>query len=299
MFKLIKSHQPLQVQNINILIYGEPGCGKTSLGNTAKNPITLDCDHGAYRSNFRKDVIEIEEWREIVKEINQLFDFFRNYDTIIIDTVDTFLDYLGAYLIQIEPRLLQNKLKYFGRLQEEFTLFINNIRTLKKDLVLIAHVKERDEGDLRIRRPAITGGSYHRVVQLTDLVGYLYINNNKRILNFNPSDYWIGKNCANFTALEIPDFNLESNFLSSIIEQTKTFINNRIIKQNNAAEYVQKITEKANSLQTVTDFNDYLISLLAQNIPLPKNQIWNILLNAASNKGISYNKEKKQFVVKN
>ncbi len=65
MFKIVKSDEPLVVETVNILIYGEPGAGKTSLVNTAESPLTLDFDKGVHRSDFRKDVLVIESWKQI------------------------------------------------------------------------------------------------------------------------------------------------------------------------------------------------------------------------------------------
>jgi Cdc6-like AAA superfamily ATPase len=157
MFKIVKSDEPLQIDTINILIYGEPGSGKTSLVNTALKPLTLDFDKGVHRSEFRKDVMVIESWKQINNNMSGLIKTFNEYDTIILDTIDTLLDYIGAWIVDQEPKLARNKLQFFGRLKDEFSLFVGKLKTLGKDVVMIAHVKEKDEGDLRIKLPAITG----------------------------------------------------------------------------------------------------------------------------------------------
>ncbi len=193
MFKIVKSDEPLIVETVNILIYGEPGSGKTSLVNTADSPLTLDFDKGVHRSDFRKDVLVIESWKQINDNIGELIKTFGNYNTVILDTIDTLLDYMGAWIIDQEPKLARNKLQFYGKLKDEFSLFVGKLKTLGKDVVMIAHVREKEEGDLRIKRPAITGGSYDRVLQTADFVGYLFIKDNKRTIDFNPTDYWIGK----------------------------------------------------------------------------------------------------------
>lgn len=47
--KLFKSTDQLPMKNLLVVIYGQPGVGKTSLAFTAENPVLLDFDRGVER----------------------------------------------------------------------------------------------------------------------------------------------------------------------------------------------------------------------------------------------------------
>jgi len=294
MFKIVKSDEPLIVETVNILIYGEPGSGKTSLVNTAESPLTLDFDKGVHRSDFRKDVLVIESWKQINDNMAELIKTFGNYNTIILDTIDTLLDYMGAWIIDQEPRLAKNKLRFYGKLKDEFSQFIGKLKTLGKDVVMVAHVREKEEGDLRIKRPAITGGSYDRVLQTADFVGFLFIKDNKRMIDFNPTDYWIGKNSAKFSSMLIPDFNSVPDFFSSLIKDMKTAINGQTQVLVETFKMIKTLTNKIQNIKELTELNSFLNELPGMKNGVKK-QIWDKILFRAKELNFEFNKDEKKF----
>ena len=294
MFKIVKSDEPLVVETVNILIYGEPGAGKTSLVNTAESSLTLDFDKGVHRSDFRKDVLVIESWKQINDNMAELIKTFGNYNTIILDTIDTLLDYMGAWIIDQEPRLAKNKLRFYGKLKDEFSQFIGKLKTLGKDVVMVAHVREKEEGDLRIKRPAITGGSYDRVLQTADFVGYLFIKDNKRMIDFNPTDYWIGKNSAKFSSMLIPDFNLVPDFFSSLIKDMKTAINGQTQVLVETLKMIKTLTNKIQNIKELTELNSFLNELPGMKNGVKK-QIWDKVQFRAKELNFEFNKDEKKF----
>ena len=92
---ITKPSDAIPVKSINVLIYGTPGIGKTSIACSANNPLLLDFDKGAHRSAFRCDTLLVDDWHQVAslnpKDIAQ-------YDTIILDTVGRLLDLLTARL---------------------------------------------------------------------------------------------------------------------------------------------------------------------------------------------------------
>ncbi|HOK14930.1 MAG TPA: ATP-binding protein [Candidatus Kapabacteria bacterium] len=294
MFKIIKANEPLTVTSLKVLIYGEPGSGKTSLANTAENPLTLDFDKGVHRSDFRKDVLIIESWKQINDNMAELIKAFSNYNTIILDTVDTLLDYMGTWIIEQEPKLARNKLQFYGKLKDEFSLFIGKLKTLGKDVVMIAHVREKEEGDLRIKRPAITGGSYDRVLQIADLVGYLFIKDNKRTIDFNPTDYWIGKNSAKFDTMTIPDFNNNPDFFAKLIKDMKSAINKQTQLQADTINMLEEFSLKIQNLTDLDKINAFLPNLTSLKAGIKK-QIWDKIQLRAKELNFEFNKDEKKF----
>jgi hypothetical protein len=89
-------------------------------------------------------------------------------------------------------------------LKNRFRQHVATLRSLGKDVLLIAHDKEDKDGDTRIVRPDIVGGSYGEVMKVADFVGYVYMSGKDRILDFNPTDRWIGKNPAGWKPFVVP-----------------------------------------------------------------------------------------------
>jgi len=295
--KIVKANEVIDVSTLNILIYGEPGSGKTSLACTASNPLILDFDNGAHRSAFRKDTLIIDTWASIVNEAKEFYDIISRYDTIVMDTVDTCLDYIGVYIVSQDPKLAKNKLQFYGRLKDEFTNFINRLKTMKKDIIMVAHVKEKDEGDARIKRPAITGGSYDRVLQVADQVGYLYIENKNRVLNFDPNEFWIGKNSAGIPQQNIPNFVEDQTYMDSLIKKMRDKLCGDVIKQQEAIKTVSEYQSKVIKANSLEELNNIIQEIKGFSEAI-KRQIWVKVQEAGNRLGADFDKTSKQFIAK-
>lgn len=292
--KLIKNNEIFHIESIIMLLYGEPGVGKTSLACTSNSPLLLDFDNGAHRSHFRKDVLRITSWADIANNFDKFIEICKAYKTIIIDTVDTALDYAGAYLIMQEPRLSKNKLQYFGRLREEFALFLNRLKTLNVDILLIAHVKEKDEGDVRIKRPQIAGGTYDRIIQMSDIVGYSSYRNGHRVLDFSPSEFFISKDSCGLNELIIPDFTVEGNFLANLISKIKIEISALNEEQRLILQKIEHIRKTLSENQSIEAFNE-VTKLLLDEREIVKKQIWKIMNKIAKENGYEFDANTKEW----
>jgi hypothetical protein len=62
---ITRASEPITIQTVIILVYGQPGIGKTSLASTSESPLLLDFDRGAHRSGFRRDTVQVERWGDI------------------------------------------------------------------------------------------------------------------------------------------------------------------------------------------------------------------------------------------
>lgn len=220
--KILKSTDPVTISTLIQLVYGDPGAGKTSLAFTANKPLALDFDRGVHRSGYRKDAVEVESWADIAGLTEH---DLAGYDTIIVDTVGRCLDVLAAEIIRDNPKLGNKSgaltLQGYGALKSGFAAWLKKIRSFGKDVVLVAHAVESRDGDSLIVRPDITGGSYAEIFKVADGVAYLHMSDKQRVLEFNPTDRYVGKNPAALDTVKVPNFSEESDFLASLIEQTK------------------------------------------------------------------------------
>jgi hypothetical protein len=226
--KLITADQPMKVENVNIVIYGDPGIGKTSLGFTASKPILLDFDKGAQRSANRKETLEIDSWDTVLELINpankEAKELISPYQTIVIDTVGQALDMLSDYIVKHNPNLHSEttgglKIQGFGRLKSDFRNFMKSIRAMGKDVVMLAHSKEQrylTKNEQPVMKPEITGSSYSMIFKVSDLVAYYSSDGNNRILDFRPIETHEGKDSANLGKMIVPMFGGgDSDFLAS------------------------------------------------------------------------------------
>jgi len=287
--KIIKANEPLTVTSLKVLIYGEPGVGKTSVASTAEAPILLDFDKGAYRTPFRSDVMEVSNFLEIFS----ISEHLKNYKTIVIDTVDTFLDFIGSHILQDDPRLAKNKLQFYGRLKDEFTNVMKVFSAQNKDIIMISHLKEKEEGDLRIKRPAITGGSYDKVLQVADLVGFMYMANTNRVINFNPTDTSVGKNSANLDLVTVPNLNNNPTFFKELLQKVKQSLNIAIQNEKKAVDIVKEFKD------IIEDADLEVLNSLLSDLPTlntaTKKQVWELMKRRASKLNLVFDNNSKLF----
>ena len=293
--KITKSSDPIEVKNITLLIWGQPGVGKSSTAFTSANVLMLDCDNGAYRSAFRKDAVQVDSWNDIA---NISADDLKGYDTVAVDTVGRLLDFLAADIISSNPKMGSRgalSLQGYGQLKSQFAAWAKRLRTMGKDIVMIAHDKEEKRGDDTVFRPDIQGGSYGEVFKVADAVGYLYMSEKGRTLDFNPTAKWEGKNVAALPPLMIPDYRAEPAFLAGVIQQIKDSMNQLSAEGKMIADMVaheRKVIEAAVSAEDLNKLIDRSNGLLdAAQAPVKR-----LIMTHAKTLGIEFDKKAGAFV---
>ena len=163
---------------------------------------------------------------------------------------------------------------------------MNTMRTLGKDVVLIAHDKEDKDNDTRIVRPDVIGGSYGEVFKISDFIGYVYMSGKQRILDFNPTDKWIGKNPAQWKPFEIPPVDKATDFLAKIIDDARKSLG--AISQASTAiqEQVKDWRAKLSSLTLATEFNREIPIILRLSPDMLKIQVRDMLKKYAAEQGL-------------
>lgn len=276
-----------------IVIYGTPGVGKTSLFNTSKNPILLDCDRGADRSINRQDTIVASNWDEVLQDQGEI----KNYSTLGIDTAKAVLDdFLMTHVIKNDYKLKANKLKAYGAIGDEFKLFINARREEGLDIVVIAHAKEDKDGDIIKISPDVTGQSKDLLLRIADQVGFLTMVNNKRTLTFEPTDKTIGKNVAKIPTIEIPDENDPAflTFMANIIEKVKESVQKQSEEQKQALEKIRQLTFSIETMETHEQANGILAEILGLT-KIQQSGLRKLFNTKTSELKLQYNKTMKQY----
>jgi len=265
---LVRKNESFPLRPIIICLYGTPGAGKTSLFNTSENPLLIDCDRGADRAlNRAEATIVAHDWAEVLKYETDIKDF----KTVGIDTAKAVLDdFLMVHVVNNDYKLKTNKLKAYGAIGDEFKMFINRRRGEGIDIVIIAHAKEEKDGDNLRLSPDVTGQSKDLILRIADQVGFITIENNKRVITFEPTDKTIGKNVARIPKTEIPD---ESDpkyktFLSDIIATVKQSIQKQSAEQVEAMNQIEDFQKRLVGCKD----NESLMAISKECATLPKAQ---------------------------
>lgn len=260
--KIIHGSEPITVERLRVLIYGQPGTGKTSLAFSCSNPLLLDFDEGAHRSAFRQDSVPIASWGEVGQITAEDLE---PYDTVIIDTVGRALDFLAAYIKANDPKMGNRAgaltLQGYGALKAGFASWLSTLASLGKDVVLIAHDKEDKRGDDMIVRPDIQGGSYNELFKLADAVGYLSIVNKRRVIDFNPTEAYVGKNPAGTAPMQIPDLSTSPQWFAEFIQSAKDSIGAISAESQKLAERVADYRAKLDEITDAEGMNALLGSV--------------------------------------
>lgn len=225
--KVIKSDEIMEVSNICLTIYSQPGLGKTSLAFTASRPLLLDFDKGAHRAADRGDVVPVEKWDDVANiEAGDLSD----YDTIILDTVGKALDCLALDILAKEPRMGYGgalNQQGWGKLGVRFSAYLRKIKSFGKDVVLISHMDEKHDGDALKERLKIPGGSKDLVLVDSDVIARITISNRARHLILSPTETAFGKDPAGIGSMPLPNATDKAfpTCLAGVISTVKDRIN--------------------------------------------------------------------------
>lgn len=294
--KIIKGTEPITVEHPVFQIFGQPGIGKTSLGYSCKAPLLLDFDSGAHRAANRRDTLQIGSWADVAEMMAQP-DTLAPYATIVVDTVGRCLDAITADIAQTDPKKAPGgnlSQQGWGVLKNRFRSWTSQLRALGKDVLLVAHDKEDKDGDIRIVRPDIVGGSYGEVMKVADFVGYAYMAGRKRILDFNPTDRWVGKNPAGWDAFELPPVNKAQDFMAGLFDLGRAALGDISEESGKIVRLVDEWRDKIAGFTTAAECNAVTAEIKALP-PIVAPQVSKLLMDYAASAGIGFDKASKKF----
>ncbi len=260
MLKVTKADEIIEIKNICFTIYSQPGLGKTSLAFTSSKPLLLDFDKGSYRASNRKDVVQVDSWADVASiSKDDLIDF----DTIIIDTVGKALDFLALDIIAKNQKLSYSgtlNQQGWGQLGARFRAFLKLLNSFGKDVVLISHMDEKNDGDEIKERLKIQGGSKDLILTDSDVIARISIYNKERHLIFSPTESSFGKDPANLNDLTIPvatSAEFETN-LANVIKKIKDKLNSLSKEQVERKSEVEWFKEVLPKIEKSSEINDIL-----------------------------------------
>lgn len=270
MGNLIKKPSEMQgKRNIAVLIYGQPGAGKTTLGESAPNPVLFDYDQGAYRTNGAHQVptFSPQNWEQTAQAIDEILQEMPECETVIIDTVGKMLDYMSEYIVRTDPKKAKLdgslSLQGYGTRKQMFIDFIHRMQMLGKNVVFVAHEKEEKRGDETVKRPEIGGSSANDLIKELDLVGYVQMIGSERTISFNPTEQFYAKNTCNLEPFMKLPVTVDRNgvavgnndFMAKIIECFRTSQEAKAKLTADFDRLMADINERVEACESADDLN--------------------------------------------
>ena len=154
-------------------IYSKGGVGKSTLAATAPRPIFIDAEEGTKGFKVRGidvPVVHVKTWDEVNEAWRMLKDS-TDYDTIIIDPIDQFLD----LLIEQVRGGGQMNLKLWGEVKDRMSRFTRLTKNSGKHCLFVAHEDKDKDEEKQLRKPLLKANLSETLVNLCDVVGYLQI----------------------------------------------------------------------------------------------------------------------------
>jgi phage nucleotide-binding protein len=306
---LIKKPSELTVkQTLTALIYAQPGSGKSTLACSAPHPVMFDFDNGVGRINGAHQVptVQVSSWEEVTQALDEI-KASPEYETIIIDTVGKMMTYMEDYIKRCDPKKKKQdgslNLQGFGARKQMFIQFIKDVTITGRNIIFVAHEIEVKKGDETIIRPEVGGSSANDLIKELDLVGYMEMYGEKRMISFSPRDRFYAKNSCNLKPLyEIPNLldengNIiaENTFMTDIVklyhqqlernkEQTAEYEELVAVIKGNVAE-IQNAADANNFVEWVKGLKHvYNSKVVAQNEIKRKAQELKLSLNKSTKK---------------
>jgi hypothetical protein len=289
--------QPL----VKVLIYGQPGIGKTTVALSAPSPLILDFDNGIHRVNtlHQTDTVPIEKWEDVLEVLEE---DLTAYKTLIIDTAGKMLDYVSDYMIRQNPKYKrgdgQLTQQGFGARKLAFKSFFLKISQLQKHLVFVAHDKEEKDSDSKFIRPDVGGSSGADLIKEIDLVGYMEAIGKKRTISFDPCEKYYGKNTCQLPSLiELQELTpgTPNIFLTEVLVQYEKGLEGRRAMAEQYTELMETIREKVDSIvdaETANEVTEWAGNYTGH-IWDSKIQAGYLLRSKAEELGLKLNKSKK------
>lgn len=217
-------------KHFNVILYGTPGVGKTTLALSAPAPLLIDCDRGVgrVRADHRCDAIMPERYEDILEDLQS--PEVRNYETIVIDTGGSLVSLLQDWAVRQNPKLNAQRngaisLKGFGAVKTEFLRLSEWLRvTMKKHVITVFHSVEEKKDDGVTQRLLCDGAARNLVWTPADFGGYVAFVGNVRTVFFAPEETFFAKRCfgiqARYTVTDLAP-GTPNNFLTRLFAEAR------------------------------------------------------------------------------
>ena len=236
-------------KKIRMLIAGPPGIGKSTVGNSAPNPLHIDADFGIDRiePRYRKPYIQPKSYDEVLSDLVPMN--LTKFDTLVFDTGDMLLELMKPWAIANDMKNGKRdgslSLQGYGTVGREFVRLMNYcFYELDKHIVVLFHsIEEKDNENTKLRL-MIEGGTRNTVWLPMDLGGFMEMHGNDRVLGLSNCERYFAKGTRGIHGIrKIPPLTEKSanNFLENLFNE----YNNRSAEEVEAAKAQREVYDAA------------------------------------------------------
>ena len=252
------------VKTIKMLVYGQPGIGKSTMALSAPSPVLFDFDGGVQRVNvaFQCPTLQVKSWEQVNEALEELKQGGVDCSTIVIDTAGKMLDFMSDFIMRDNKQMQQRdgslSLKGYGARKVMFQKFLRDVAMMGKNIVFVAHEKEDKDGDVKIVRPEIGGSSAGDLMKELDLVGYVQAVGADRTVYWTPQEKFYAKNTCNLPASQkipvIVDGNGNVTQQNDTLKKVFTYYEANIKKiEETRKQYNELMDEIEQAIASITD----------------------------------------------
>lgn len=291
-------------KKLSMIIAGVPGIGKTTLALSSPKPLLIDLDKGVSRveARYRKDTSIVNSFDELKNDLTG--SDLSDYETIIIDTGGKLLEMLKPVVIAKDPKNGKKdgnlSLQGYGAVKREFASFINFVKGLDKNLIIIFHATEvsldNDVTGLRIR---IEGSSRDDVWDDIDIGGFVEMNGKKRTIGFSNCERYYAKGTHGIHGVyDIPTLanGSKNDFLTQLFNKIKDDLNAETIELDNYTKTIESLMPSITRVSNVEELNiAYGEVANANHYLTSKDELWFALNEKAKELGANYVKSENCF----
>lgn len=205
----------IDLRTLNVLVYGQPGVGKSTLASQAPDALFFACEDGVKTM----EVFEhpCRNWETVQAGVDELVtlhkDPQRPFRTVVIDTVDNLLLFASQHVCKSQGWVHESDGEYgkgFGLVKtavKETLLRISNLRDESGEpsygLWMISHSKEievKNRGDMWQKTVPSMSDSQRKIIEgFADLIVYADVEWDdekeayQRLIRTRPSPYYVAK----------------------------------------------------------------------------------------------------------
>ena len=195
--KIQRTSEMKHSPNMNLLLYGEPKCGKSTFCSKAPAPLVADVESGykfVGETGADIPVAIIEKWEdmtEFYKEAKK-----PEYKTIIIDPVNEILEKLmqsakaNKLYVQSTDRDALS-MRGWGYVKDKMRSALKAFRDLDKNVIFVAHTKTEERNGVNKIIPKLDANLVSQFMAMMDVIGYMAMMNDgqgvRRYITFAPS----------------------------------------------------------------------------------------------------------------
>lgn len=295
---------------IKMLVYGQPGMGKSTLALSAPDPVMFDFDGGVNRVNkaFQCPTLQVKSMEEVYAALDELETGAIQFKTIVVDTAGKMLDFMSDYIMRKDTKMKMRDgslaLKGYGARKVMFIDFLKRVTMMGKNLIFVAHEKEDKDGDTRIVRPDLGGSSLGDLLKELDLVGYMQAIGEERAIYWSPQEKFYAKNTCNLPQFhKVPviinakaEVIAPNDFLSNVFASYNAYLAQQATIGNEYNDLIAQIEDDIKSITDVDSANKVVERIVGYTPIWDSKARANRLIKAKCDElGLTYNKATKKY----